>query len=213
MIDILNYDSYLFDMDGTLVDSEKLKGEALAKVCVSVGGSASLNDYKQVMGGSWETVRTHFYKISKITIPHKEFDQIFRSMYQELISSKVEVTNGAKELLSLLKSKNKKIGIVTSATKWMAEEILNNINLSQTFDVLITKENVLKHKPDPEAYLLALKQLNTSAEDTLIFEDSSVGIEAGKRAGCNVIGIIHDLNSSHNFSSASLIIRDFDELL
>ncbi|MCK5456598.1 MAG: HAD family phosphatase, partial [Melioribacteraceae bacterium] len=112
MIDILNYDSYLFDMDGTLVDSEKLKGEALAKVCISVGGSASLNDYKQVMGGSWETVRTHFYKISKITIPHKEFDDIFRSMYQELISSKVEVTNGAKELLSLLKSKNKKIGVV-----------------------------------------------------------------------------------------------------
>ncbi len=213
MIDLLNYNSYLFDMDGTLVVSEKLKGEALVQTCIAAGGSASLVDYKQVMGGSWETVRTHFYDVSKINIPHEEFDDIFRSMYQELISSKVELTNGAKELLSLLKSKNKKIGIVTSATKWMAEEILNNINLSQTFDVLITKENVSKHKPDPEAYQLAIKQLNTSAEDTLIFEDSSVGIEAGKKAGCNVIGIIHDLNTSHNFSSASITIRDFNELL
>lgn len=164
------------------------------------------------MGGSWETVRTHFYNISKITIPYERFDKIFRSMYEDLISSKVELTNGAEELLNLLKSKNKNIGIVTSATKWMAEEILKNINLSQVFDVLITKENVLKHKPDPAAYLLAIKRLNTPAEDTLIFEDSSVGIEAGRRAGSNVVGIIHDLNTSHNFSGASMVIRDFNEL-
>lgn len=213
MIDLLNYDSYLFDMDGTLVVSEKLKGEALVQTCIAAGGSANLLDYKQVMGGSWETVRTHFYNISKITIPHEKFDDIFRSMYKDLISSKVELTNGARKLLSLLKSKNKKTGIVTSATKWMAEDILNKINLDQTFDVLITKENVSKHKPDPEAYLLALKQLDTSAKDTLIFEDSSVGIEAGKRAGCNVVGIIHDLNTSHNFSGTSMTIRDFNELL
>lgn len=213
MFDLLNYDSYLFDMDGTLVVSEKLKGEALVQTCIAAGGSANLLDYKKVMGGSWETVRTHFYNISEITIPYERFDEIFKSMYIDLISSKVELTNGAKELLSFLKSKNKKIGIVTSATKWMAEEILNTINLDQTFDILITKENVSKHKPDPEAYLLAQKQLDTSAENTLIFEDSSVGIEAGNRAGCNVVGIIHDLNTSHNFSGACMTIRDFHELL
>lgn len=213
MINILNYDSYLFDMDGTLVDSEKLKGEALAKVCISAGGSASLHDYKHVLGGSWETVRAHFYNLSKINIPHKDFDEMFRSMYQELISSKVEVTNGAEEFLKSLKINNKKIGIVTSATRWMADEILNNINLSENFDVLVTKENVSKHKPDPEAYLLALKQLNTAAEDALIFEDSAVGIEAGKRAGCKVIGITHELNSMHDFSGTSLTIKDFHELL
>ncbi len=44
-------------MDGTLVVSEKLKGEALVQTCIAAGGSASLVDYKQVMGGSWETVR------------------------------------------------------------------------------------------------------------------------------------------------------------
>lgn len=213
MNDLLNFDAYLFDMDGTLVASEKLKGEALVKTCVAAGGAANLSDYKPVMGGSWETVRSHFYKVSNIDIPHEKFDEIFRSFYKDLISSKVELTKGAENLLTLLKKNNKKIGVVTSATKWMADEILNNINLSRTFDVLITKENVTKHKPDPEAYSLALEQLNTSAENTLIFEDSSVGIEAGHRAGCKVIGLKHDLNSLHNFSSASMTIKSFNELL
>ncbi|NOX65255.1 MAG: HAD family phosphatase [Chlorobi bacterium] len=213
MNDLLNFESYLFDMDGTLVASEKLKGEALVKTCIAAGGSANLSDYKPVMGESWETVRNHFYEVSKIDIPHEEFDEIFRSMYKDLISSKVELTKGTNKLLTLLKKNNKKIGVVTSATRWMADEILNNINLSKIFDVLITKENVTKHKPDPEAYLLALEKLNTSAENTLIFEDSSVGIVAGNRAGCKVIGLKHDLNSLHDFSGASMTIRDFDELL
>jgi len=212
MNNLLNFDAYLFDMDGTLVASEKLKGEALAQTCIVAGGFAKLSDYKSVMGGSWETVRSHFYKVSNIDIPNEKFDEIFRSLYKDLISSKVEITKGAKELITLLKGNNKKMGVVTSATRWMANEILNNINLSKAFDVLITKENVTKHKPEPEAYLLAIEQLKTSAENTLIFEDSSVGIEAGHRAGCKVIGLKHELNSLHNFSGASITINSFDEL-
>ena len=56
------YKAYLFDMDGTLVDSERLKGMALSETCIFFGGHAGVNVYKAVMGESWEKVRNHFLK-------------------------------------------------------------------------------------------------------------------------------------------------------
>ena len=61
-----DYSAYLFDMDGTLVDSEKLKGQALVKTCSLFGGAAEVDYYKEVMGESWEHVAGYFFKRAKI---------------------------------------------------------------------------------------------------------------------------------------------------
>ena len=73
MKDLMSYKVYLFDMDGTLVASEQLKGEALVQTCKSFGGNAQVEDYKLVMGQSFESVRDHFCQVANINPESHDF--------------------------------------------------------------------------------------------------------------------------------------------
>jgi beta-phosphoglucomutase-like phosphatase (HAD superfamily) len=77
---------------------------------------------------------------------------------------------------------------------------------------VITQEHVTKHKPDPEAYVLALEKLNASPEQTVVFEDSNAGVLAGKASGCDVIAIEHDFNGKNDLSGAIANIQSYNEL-
>lgn len=213
MKNLLDYKAFLFDMDGTLVYSEKLKGEALVQTCIAFGGNANVNDYKEVMGQSYESVRNHFYRISKINAQLNKFDESFNQFFYTLISSKVELTNGVKEFINLLKSEKKKIGVVTSANHWMAEEILENVKMKDTFETIVAREDVLNHKPAPDSYIRALNLLSIKPEEALIFEDSESGVASAVAAGCKVVAIRHEFNEIHDFKNAELIISDFFELM
>ncbi|MCA9731168.1 MAG: HAD family phosphatase [Deferribacteres bacterium] len=209
-----NFQAYLFDMDGTLLANERLKGEALARTCNLYGANASCEQYKQVMGGSWEFVRHYFCEENGITPAEEKFDAEFKEIYQELLLTTVlEPTRGATAFLADLIKQNVKLALVSSASRWMVDTILQKIFGKDAFDVIISKEDVTMHKPDPEAYLKALKRLDTAPKNALVFEDSSVGIQAGLRAGCTVVAIHHEFNIKQDLSQAAFGIHGFDELV
>ena len=207
------YKGYLFDMDGTLVSSEKLKGTAISKACSQFGGDVDLNVYKEVMGGSWEVVANHFFEIAKISPNMEDFVSEYSIIYKELLRHDLKLTPNAKEFLTELSEKGKKIGLVSSSFAWMINQILEQLQLSDYFDIVVTKEDVTNHKPDPEAYLLALNRLSLSSTDVLIFEDTQAGLLSAKGANCDVIAIEHEFNSNNNLSLSLKVIKDFSEVM
>lgn len=207
------YLAYLFDMDGTLVDSERLKGQALVETCSLFGGSIKVDNYKAVMGESWENVASYFHTKAQIDPDLHQFNAEFKKIYQELLFQKLATNPHAAELLTGLKSKGKKIGVVSSAFSWMVEQILSQLAITHFFDIIISKENVTKHKPDPACYLLALDQLALPASEVLVIEDSNSGLLAAQRAKCDSIAFKHEFNVNHDFSLATRVISDFEELL
>ncbi|MGI9878223.1 HAD family hydrolase [Vibrio chagasii] len=206
------YEVYLFDLDGTLVNSEPLKGKALALACLDYGVKVDHNIYKEVMGESWQVVTNHFFKHADIAPSLSEFNLGFRSHYERMLSEQLELNDGAKAYLESLKLAGKKCGVVSSAATWMVENILTSLKLEDTFDLVITQEHVTKHKPDPEAYNLALSGLNASPEQTIVFEDSSAGIQAGKASGCDVVAIQHEFNGKNDLSNTIKIINTYEEM-
>lgn len=78
------YEVYLFDMDGTLVKSEPLKGKALALACLDYGATVDHNIYKEVMGESWQVVTNCFFKHADIAPSLSEFNLAFRSHYEQM---------------------------------------------------------------------------------------------------------------------------------
>lgn len=207
-----DYEVYLFDMDGTLVNSEPLKGLALAKACADYGSTIDSNIYKDVMGESWSVVTDHFFKHAEISPELAEFNVHFKRYYEELLIQKLEPISGVIEFIAHLKSSGKKCGVVSSAATWMVVNILNALNLSEVFDIVITQEHVSKHKPDPEAYQLALLKLGAQPQHTVVFEDSNAGVLAGIGSGCDVIAIKHEFNGKNDLSSALTLLTSYKEL-
>ncbi|MEN8122254.1 MAG: HAD-IA family hydrolase, partial [Bacteroidota bacterium] len=87
------------------------------------------------------------------------------------------------------------------------------LQMSEIFDIVISHEDVNNHKPDPEAYILALKQLKLPGSEVLVFEDSNAGIIAAKKANCDVVAFRHEFNNNNDFSLAIKVISDFNEVL
>nr|WP_253273443.1 HAD-IA family hydrolase [Leptotrichia sp. oral taxon 212] len=81
------------------------------------------------------------------------------------------------------------IALVTTASKQNSEEILEFFNKKEVFELFIFAENVEKKKPDPEGFIKAMEYFNISPENTLIFEDSDIGIKAAQRSGANIMKI------------------------
>ena len=208
-----NYSAYLFDLDGTLVDSEKLKGKALAETCSLFGAKVDVNIYKAVMGESWFHVTNHFFKIAQIEPDTDKFNTEFKEIYQELLRKKLTPNPNIVELLTKLKAKRKRIGVVSSASPWMVDQVLSQLKLAEFFDIVITNKQVTKHKPDPEAYLLALERLSLPGSEVLVFEDSKSGLIAARKANCDSVAFQHEFNINNDFSLAVQIISDFNEFL
>ena len=206
------YSAYLFDMDGTLVASEKLKGLSVAETCRLFGGEVSVDVYKEVMGEKWEAVTSHFFSKAGISPDRQKFNQEFRKIYEKHLLEELEPNCNAISFLKHLKEKGKKTGLVSSASGWMVEHVLKQLGISAMFDVIVFKEHVTKHKPDPESYLLAIKKLGTPQDEVLIFEDSKVGLIAAERAGCDAVAFRHEFNVNNDLSKAVKVITDYQEI-
>lgn len=204
--------AFLFDLDGTLVDSEPLKGEALALAIKHFGGNVSQEAYKNVMGQTWEEVTQHFFSKSGVSVALDVFDPVFRKYYEELLDSNLKEKEGLSTFLEFSKSMQVKVALVTSASTWMTEKILKKLSLSHFFDAIVTREDVSLHKPHPEAYLLALEKLNVSAPDAMIFEDSEAGALAARAAKCPFIFVQHNFNQRHSHQGAYRVIDSFKKL-
>ena len=198
-------------MDGTLVNSERYKGIALAEACNFFGGHVDLNIYKMVMGESWSVVTNHFFEAAKISPDLDEFNIEFRKVYQKLLFENLALNTNVKELLFKLADKGKKTGVVSSAATWSVDQVLAQLDLSEFFDVVITQEHVTKHKPDPEAYLLALDKLSLPGSEVLVFEDSNAGLVAANKANCDTIAFQHEFNTNNNLCLAIQVISDYRE--
>jgi HAD superfamily hydrolase (TIGR01509 family) len=201
--------AFLIDLDGTLADSEPLKGLALAEACVFYGGIASADFYMDVMGEDWPTVTAHFFKRSGIAPSHDEFNARFRTHYLALLEERVTLTPGAATFIAAAKAEGIKLALVSSAAPWMVDKVLDKLQLTHVFDLVITQADVSRHKPDPEAYLLALARLGVPANSVVVFEDSAAGLQAAHDAGCKSIAISHRFNARHDMSLAQRVVDNF----
>jgi len=200
-------------MDGTLVDSEKIKGRSLAETCMTFGADVDVNIYKTVMGQSWDFVANHFFEMACIEPDIEEFNTRFKKIYQEMLLQELTPNPNIVGFLTMLKEAGKRMGVVSSASAWMVDQVFSQLKLADFFEIVITKEDVSRHKPDPQAYLLALNRLSLSSSKVLIFEDSEAGLIAAQNANCDSIAFQHEFNVNHDLSLAIETISDYNEIL
>lgn len=189
-------------MDGTLADTEVLKARSLVAAAADFGAAIAPDVYKEVMGSAWSVVRAHIFTVSGIAPEISAFDGAFREHYAAFLAKGAEVRTFLREGIVTFRARGGRTALVTSAPRWMVDGVFVQNDLISLFDAIVTAEDVKRHKPDPEAYLIALERLGAVASRSVVIEDSAAGVRAGRAAGCDVIAIRHEFNATHDFSTA-----------
>lgn len=201
----------LFDMDGTLMDSERAWAEAWS-------GAEEHFDFKFEEGVKESLIgmpKQEFEKIKDSIIPeHIGYAKVreFRIDYffNKLNNKQIKVKTGANELIEFCKRNNIKCIVCTSAFEKYAFPILTSGDIIDCFDGITTGDKIIHGKPHPEIYLTCLKENKLSAEECIAVEDSSFGIKSSTSAGLKTY-YIKDFKDIDD-ESRNLIEKQVDNL-
>jgi HAD superfamily hydrolase (TIGR01509 family) len=178
----------LWDMDGTLVDSEEYWLASEQSLAQEFNGSWDAQDGLGLIGMSlYDSTKVMKAKMGLELEPDEIIERLTDDVVAQLAVS-IPWRPGAQELLRELKKRGVKTALVTMSMKRMAESVANQIPF-KAFDVIVAGDMVLKGKPDPEPYLLAAQLLGVAPEDCVAFEDSHTGLTSAEAAGTKAIGI------------------------
>ena len=203
-------------MDGTFVYTIPMWNAAFDRV-LSVMGAYSVPHEKYTgfsLEGKWNTVLSMFDIPSKLSAAEltTHTEQEFLRFLE--ITEDFEPMNGFFELVMDFKAnKNLKIVLASNAPKHIVDAVLKKVEVSETFDLVITGNDVKSPKPDPEIYKLVMSKLGISAKELIVFEDSVPGAQAAVAAKATVF-VIWDGNVLQKSypEEVPYFFQDFDNL-
>jgi len=190
-----HHEAVIFDMDGTIVNTEPLHAKAAVIVLKSRGYDIDLEACIDQFYGMTDTA------VLKITCPDlsdsevesaiAEKNQHLLRLFQALPSHEKEqyITPGLFDFLTYLKKQGKAIAVVSASEDIVVEKTLECFSISSFVDLQMGRGQTILTKPHPEPYIEGMKRLKSPPEKTLIFEDSPTGLKSALASGANVIRI------------------------
>jgi HAD superfamily hydrolase (TIGR01509 family) len=176
----------LFDMDGTLVDSEPTHYDALVEAVVRHGQTVPDGFAEQITGMSVADCHAALGESIGLTMTLEDFIAAKHAAYLALAPD-LKRRAGVDAALELLARHNIPYAVVSNSDRMIADSNLRATSLSRPGLVTVTRNDVRQGKPDPEPYLRAAHLLGVRARDCVVIEDSPVGAQAGLAAGMQVI--------------------------
>lgn len=180
----------IFDMDGLMIDSERITFEGYQYVLAQNGLTISLDFYKTLLGkpliGIFEQLYNEYGEDFNVENTIKEVHQYMANLFE---NDGVPLKKGLIELLKYLKEHNYKTIVATSSQRYRVNHILQLAGLNSYFDDSICGDEVAKGKPNPEVFLKSCEKLSVKPNEALVLEDSEAGIKAAYLAGIKVICI------------------------
>jgi len=178
----------LFDLDGTLCDTDQLHFGAYCTLLQDFGRSITLEHYKaRIMGAPNDAIMREMFPDLEIA-RHRELADRKEELFRDAIST-LEPTPGVTALLDWADAKGVGVAVVTNAPRANAEMMLKGLRLDRRIGTLVLGEELARAKPDPLPYATALERLGARAEHALAFEDSLPGIRSASGAGVATYGI------------------------
>lgn len=201
----------LFDLDGVIVDTAKYHYLAWKEMAATLGFDFTEKENELLKGVSRMRSLEILLSIGKVTATEQEKLQLADSKNNRYLAfvnqmTEGEILPGVTQFLAELRSNNIRIALGSASKN--APLILDRIQLSSQFDVIVDGNSVSKAKPDPEVFLKGAELLQVKPDECLVFEDAQAGIEAALNGGMHVIGV----GSSDILSGADHYIPGFKEL-
>jgi len=210
------YKAYIFDLDGTLLDSmgvwAQVDTDFLAK-----RGIAVPPDYMDAIS-SMTFHETAAYTIKRFSLPDGVEDLMreWNEMAAYAYGHTVKMKPNAKEYLITLRERGAKLAVATSLSAELCAPVLRNNGIDNFFDAICRTDEVGHGKSHPDVFLLTAKKIGVSPRDCLVFEDILAAVKSAKNAGMGVCAV-YDKASESDWEQikavADYAIIDFHEAL
>jgi beta-phosphoglucomutase family hydrolase len=205
----------IFDMDGVLVDNMTVHEEAFAEIARRYGVKIDTREIVGLAGkGNDEIFGATFPAEIVQKVGSARLGEEKEAIYREIYAPRLTATAGLVPFLESLKAAGIKIAVGTSAIRANMDFVFDGLGIRKYFDAVVNADMVTRCKPDPEIYLTALRLLGISADECLVFEDATAGIEAAHAAGIGVVAIASTLPASTLETQPGVVmtVKDFTEL-
>ncbi|MGI4752080.1 MAG: HAD family hydrolase [Janthinobacterium lividum] len=206
--------AFLFDMDGTMVDNMVYHGKAWFDILNdNLGAGLTEAEVKKEMYGKNPEVLERIFGKGKFT-PEQidEYSMKKERDYQEQFRPHLKLIAGLDEFLEKAKAQGIKTAIASAAIPFNIDFVLDNLNIRDCFDAVISANDVEISKPHPETFLKAAEALGAKPEDCIVFEDAPKGVEAARNAGmkCVVLTTAHKVEDFSAYDNVLFFVRDYE---
>lgn len=208
--------AFIFDLNGTMIDDMHFHTKAWHQILTKdLGASLSMEEVKSHMYGKNSELLVRIFGENYFTVEEANKVSVEKEkQYQQAFLPHLKLIKGLDSFLEEAYQKGVPMAIGSAAIMFNIDFVLDNLNIRPYFKALVSADDVMKSKPDPETFVKAAQLLGMAPKDCIVFEDAPKGVEAAEKAEmpCVVLTTMHEKEEFASYNNIIGFIEDYNSL-
>ncbi len=203
----------VFDFDGLILDTETTDFKAWQAMYRAHGVELPLSIWLPIIGDATQDFKIdqHLAALTGKPIDRAELRKHQRALHLEMLEDAVPMP-GVEDYIHDAKQLGIRIGVASGSRRSWVVDRLERLSLTDHFETVVCRDDVGRAKPDPAAYIAAVKNLGTTPDQALALEDSPPGVKAAKKAGLYCIAVPGPMTKNHSFHEADMRLESLTDV-
>jgi HAD superfamily hydrolase (TIGR01509 family) len=200
----------IFDLDGVLLNSEKLYMDMNQKFFRELGAEIDMEEHQTFVGISANKMWGYIKEKAKLHQSVDELKELEKQLkFKTLQETDLIPTEGVVDFLDLLKTRHATLAMASSGLRKNIDLILGKLKVTRYFNLIVSGEEVAKGKPEPDIFLKVSDHFKKKPADCIVIEDSTNGVKAAKAGGMTCFAYFNPTSGNQNLTKADLVFDHF----
>ena len=206
------FEAIIFDMDGVLIDSEPLHFAVLSDLLARVGHTLTRAENEQFIGATSDAMFSTLIARHGLAGTVAEYIACYDEALLHELQQPHAPAPGVTALMARLHELGKRLAVASSSRRAWVDATIRSLGLADSFDVVVTGDDVERGKPDPAIYLLTAQRLGIGPDRCVAIEDSPNGVQSARLAGMTVLGVRTEYTAHLHLDGVARTVDSLAEL-